>query len=104
MPKRKLLPKPGDKIHLSKDGYTTHKVATSRRKSLRKTSKKHGSLTVLKRLNLIRNLTKKGSSAHEVMSSDVDYMKKVYEREKRRQSRSKEGSKKEGSKRKGSKK
>jgi hypothetical protein len=105
----KLLPRPDPAgIHLSKYGYSTAKKQSQRRSSLKRTSKKYGALPVLKRLNLIRNLTStetsdKTKKAHDVMSKDVDYMKKLYAHEKeRKMSRGKKSSKK-GSK-KGSKK
>jgi hypothetical protein len=85
MPTTKLLPRP-DKSpsapHLSKQGYSTKKNAQSRHESLKKSSKKYGTLPVLKRLNLIRNITAPNLKAHEVMSKDVDYMKKIYKQEK----------------------
>jgi hypothetical protein len=95
--KVKLLPKPDPSgIHLSKYGYSTSKKQSQRRASLQRTSKKHGALPVLKRLNLIRNLTstqtsEKTKKAHDVMSKDVEYMKKLYSSEK--MSRSKKGKK-----------
>lgn len=103
----KLLPKPDPAgIHLSKYGYSTSKTQSKRRESLKRTSKKHGALPVLKRLNLIRNITstetsEKTKKAHDVMSKDVEYMKKLYAKEKERKmsrNKSKKGSKK-GSKR-----
>jgi hypothetical protein len=103
----KLLPRPDKSAsapHLSKTGYSTAKKASSRHSSLKKASAKYGTLPVLKRLNLIRNITAPDLKAHKVMSQDVEYMKKMYKHEKH-QSRSK-GSKKtskKGSKR-GSKK
>jgi hypothetical protein len=99
----KLLPKPDPAgIHLSKYVYSTSKKQSQRRSSLKKTSKKHGALPVLKRLNLIRNLTStetsdKTKKAHDIMSKDVEYMKKLYAEEKERKisrTKSKKGSKK----------
>lgn len=87
MPKSgvKLLPKPDnsqDAPHLSKQGYAISKKASTRHTSLKKSSKKYGTLPVLKRLNLIRNLTPQNMPAHKVMSSDVEFMKKLYSHEK----------------------
>ena len=105
----KLLPKPDPAgIHLSKYGYSTSKTQSKRRSSLKRTSKKHGALPVLKRLNLIRNITstktsEKTKKAHDIMSKDVEYMKKLYAREKEREiSRSKKGSKNKSKSKKGS--
>ena len=113
----KLLPRPDPSgIHLSKYGYTTSKKQSQRRSSLKKGSKKHGALPVLKILNLIRNLTStqtsdKTKKAHDIMSKDVEYMKKLYADEKERKmsrtkrgSKSKKGSKKSSKSKKGSKK
>jgi hypothetical protein len=98
MPTVRLLPRPdssADAPHLSKQGYSTAKKASSRHESLKKSSKKYGTLQVLKRLNLIRNLTAPDLEAHKVMSNDVNYMKKLYKHEKeKKQSRQKNQSKK----------
>ena len=91
---RKLLPKPDRNVHLSKYGYETSKKASTRKASLKRASAKMGALPVLKRLNLIRNLTRPDLEVKNVLSKDVDYMKKIYEKEKVRQSRAKAGSKK----------
>ena len=85
MPKIQLLPHPNklpDAPHLSKFGYSTSKKASSRHNSLKRSSKKYGTLPVLKRLNLIRNITSPEQKAHKVMSQDVEYMKKIYKNEK----------------------
>jgi hypothetical protein len=101
MPKIQLLPRPDSSAsapHLSKQGYSTAKKTSSRHESLKRSSKKYGTLPVLKRLNLIRNLTAPDLEAHKVMSKDVEYMKKLYKHEKdKKQSRSK-GSKKKSKK------
>jgi hypothetical protein len=91
---RKLLPKPDRNIHLSKYGYETSKKASSRKSSLKRASSKMGALPVLKRLNLIRNLTRPDLQVKNILSKDVEYMKEIYEKEKSRQSRAKAGSKK----------
>jgi hypothetical protein len=91
----KLLPRPDKSVnapHLSKYGYSTAKKSSSRHESLKRSSKKYGTLPVLKRLNLIRNITSPDLKAHKVMSSDVEYMKKLYKNEKT-QSRSKKSKK-----------
>lgn len=101
MPTVRLLPRPDrspDAPHLSKQGYSTAKKSSSRHESLKKSSKKYGTLPVLKRLNLIRNLTAPDLEAHKVMSKDVEYMKKLYKHEKEkkqsRQSKHKDSKKK----------
>ena len=102
MPKVILLPRPDPNIHLSKLGYSTSKNALSRQNSLKKASKKYGTLPVLKRINLIRNITStktsdKTKKAHDVMGKDVEFMKKLYKKEKSTISRQK-GSKKSSKK------
>ena len=106
MPKVILLPRPDPNIHLSKLGYSTSKKSSARQNSLKRASKKYGTLPVLKRINLIRNITSvktsdKTKKVHDVMGKDVEFMKKLYKKEKSTMSRQK-GSKK--SSKKGSKK
>ena len=66
----------------------------TRKASLKRASSKMGALPVLKRLNLIRNITRPDLEVKKVLSKDVEYMKGIYEKEKARQSRAKAGSKK----------
>ncbi len=104
MPKVLLLPRPDPNIHLSKLGYSTSKKASARQQSLKRASKKYGTLPVLKRINLIRNITstktsEKTKKVHNVMGKDVEFMKKLYKREKSTMSRQKsKKSSKKGSK------
>lgn len=74
----KNLPKSSNDIHLKNFGYSLNKNQSSRHKSLSNASKKIGKLIVLKHVNLIRNLTKKGSINKKKLSSDVNYLKKKY--------------------------
>ena len=102
MPKVILLPRPDPNVHLSKLGYSTSKKASARQQSLKRASKKYGTLPVLKRINLIRNITstktsEKTKKAHDVMGKDVEFMKKLYKKEKSTMSRQK-GSKKSSKK------
>jgi hypothetical protein len=53
---RRLLPQPGQGYHLSKFGYSLSHKKSSRQSSLKAASKKYGTLPVLKRVNLIRNI------------------------------------------------
>ena len=80
------LPKPSDDIHLSKFGYEVKKASSTRKKSLRKASKKYGTLPVLRRVNLIRTLQKSNKDIHENMTEDVEYLKKKYRSEKTKKS------------------
>ena len=77
-----LLPKPGTEVHLSSTGYQVHKDDKIRQRALKKASKKYDTLEVLRRLNLIRNLTPKHTNTYKKMSSDVDFMKKYYKHSK----------------------
>lgn len=79
-----LLPKPSDDIHLSSTGYNLKKTVKQRRLSLKKASQKYKPLNVLRRLNLIRNLSRKGSNAKKKLSKDVEYMKTLYKTTKRK--------------------
>lgn len=83
---KKMLPKPDDYFHLSDDGYNTFKSKLARQSSLRKSATKHGSLKVMQRLNLIKNLSRQSKSKN-IMKKDVDYLKKLYSREKKRNSK-----------------
>ncbi len=81
---RLLLPKPEPAGTLSKFGYELSKKQQSRHSSLKRASKKYGTLQVLKRVNLIRNLTTPAlTSNKKKLSSDVKFMKKIYAKEKK---------------------
>lgn len=89
---RKLLPKPDKSNTLSRFGYSLTHKQTSRHNSLKSASKKYGTLPVLKRLNLIRNLTVPKDNKKK-LGQDVEFMKRIYAREKSRREKSKKGSK-----------
>jgi hypothetical protein len=100
---QKVLPKPGDKLHLSKYGYSTHASSTKRHKALAAAAADNDTLEVLRRLNLLRNL-QGDDDAKITMSQDVEYMKRMYaahkmERMKGSRKGSKKRSKKESKKR-----
>lgn len=86
---KKKLPKPDNLYHLSTDGYSVNKSKISRQKSLTKSSKKVGSLTVMRRLNLIRNLTKKGTKQKKILGNDVEFLKAKYKKEKKKKTNKK---------------
>lgn len=85
---RKVLPPIDDKIRLSEYGYRVHSKKATRQQSLRKASKKHGSLKVLRRLNLIRNYTHDQKNK-KTMTQDVEFMKKEYAKTKKTNKKSK---------------
>ena len=89
----KRLPKPSNETHLASSGYDLKKTQKQRRLSLDRASKKTGTLPVLKRLNLIRNLTKRGTINKKKLTKDVDYMKTKYGSVKRKRSKTSSKSK-----------
>jgi hypothetical protein len=107
MPRRTLLPKPDTKYHhLSKYGYKLSSKKETRHNSLKRASKKYGTLPVLKRVNLIRNITNPQLIQNKKkLASDVNFMTQLYNKEKRTMERPKsKKSSKRNSKRKGSRK
>lgn len=109
---QKILPKPGDEIHLSTYGYTTKGSEESRHHALKKASQDNGMLKVYRRLVLLYNLQadENDNRAKHVMKKDVKYMKRLYATHKMKEgrgsksrSRSRHDSKRGGS-RKGSRK
>jgi hypothetical protein len=80
----KKLPKPNSKLHLNDSGYYIHKKSSIRKSALKRASKKSSMLAVLKRLNLIRNITKKNTSNKKKLSQDVEFMEKQYKKEKKK--------------------
>ena len=91
MPGRKLLPKPDTKYHhLSKYGYKLSSKKETRHSSLKRASKKYGTLPVLKRVNLIRNITNPQLIENKKkLASDVKFMTQLYNKEKRTMERPK---------------
>lgn len=82
----KILPKLGTKIRFHKYGYGIHRPESVRRAALRAASKDYNTLEVLRRLNLIRNYQPIPENK-EIFSQDVDYMKKLYRKEKEMKNR-----------------
>jgi len=78
---KKILPKPDSKIHLSKYGYSLHKTTNTRHNALKKASKELGSLQVLRRTLLLRNLQPE-SKNKEILTQDLHYMQKLHQKEK----------------------
>jgi hypothetical protein len=81
--KLKVLP-PIDNtdIHLSDYGYSLDKTQVQRKTSLKRASKKEGTLKVLRRLNLIRNYTAVDANKKK-MSKDMEFMKTEYKKSKK---------------------
>jgi hypothetical protein len=79
----KILPKPDPNMSLGKYGYSLSRNVSDRRKSLKKASKKIGTLNVLRRTNLIRNYSKSVKNNYKKLSDDVEYLKREYSKEKK---------------------
>lgn len=94
---RILLPPLSDDVHLSNFGYSLHNTKQNRQNSLKKASKKHGSLKVLKRTNLIANYSQWNKKNYKKLRQDVEFLKKEYATEKHIKEKSRT-SKKKGSK------
>ena len=98
---KKVLPKPGKDISLSRYGYGIHKSKSRRQAALKRAAEKTKPLKVLRRINLLANY-QADESNKKAMREDVEFMKKLYESHKLKEGRSsRRGSKRS---RKGSKK
>jgi len=75
--KNKTLPKPDPDIHLSTYGYYLDRPKQKRAESLRRASAVYGNLRVLRRVNLIRNLTGDEKN-YKKLSNDIDYLSGRY--------------------------
>lgn len=78
----RVLPPLGDDIHLSDFGYSLDKPKQERQKSLKRAAKKHSTLTVMRRTNLIANYSKSRTKSYKKLRQDVEYLKKEYRQEK----------------------
>ena len=74
---KKVLPKPDPNVSLSKFGYFLARQSKDRKTALRKAAKAHGDLAVLRRVNLLRNLTGNEENRKK-MSQDVLYLSNRY--------------------------
>lgn len=79
---KNMLPEVNKKVSLRKYGYRLNKRSTKRKQSLNRASKKYSTLSVLRRVNLIRNYSKKNKKKYETLTNDVDYLKDKYATEK----------------------
>jgi hypothetical protein len=79
----KILPPLGDDVHLSNFGYSLKSNRQDRQKSLKKASKKHGTLKVLKRTNLIANYSQWNEDNYKKLRQDVEFLKDEYATEKK---------------------
>jgi hypothetical protein len=78
----KILPPLGDEVHLSNFGYSLKETKQERQKSLKKASKKHGTLKVLKRTNLIANYSQWNEDNYKKLRQDVEFLKDEYAKQK----------------------
>ena len=83
----KTLPAISKDIELRKFGYSLKKPAQARQASLKRASKKTSTLEVERRVNLIRNYSKSEPKNYARLSADVEFMKKEYAKEKKRNSK-----------------
>ena len=67
---------------MSRFGYKLSKTKYSRKKALKKAARSRGTLTVLKRVNLIGNYSKSNPINYEKLRSDVEFLKNEYAKEK----------------------
>ena len=73
----KTLPTPKKDGSLSKYGYKLDLPVDVRRKALVKAAKKEGWLEIVRRLNLIHNITASGTKNKQKLGWDVEYAKKM---------------------------
>jgi hypothetical protein len=74
----KTLPALGNELHLSKYGYSLKDAKQARQQSLKKASKKFGTLKVLKRTNLIANYSQWNDKNYKKLRQDVEFLKDEY--------------------------
>lgn len=79
---KKVLPPPGNEIHLSSYGYSIHKPESERHAALEAASNDYGTLKVLRRLNLLRNYQAIPDNK-EIFSDDVVFMQDMYDPERK---------------------
>jgi len=72
---KQVLPKPGNKLHLRKYGYSVANTVAKRRRSLSKAGREEGELAVIRRLNLLRNY-QATPDVKEKMSKDIKWLSK----------------------------
>jgi hypothetical protein len=77
-----ILPQLRKDISLREFGYSILSDERKRRKALREASKVYTTKTILQRLNLIRNKYKSHTKNKKIFSEDVNYIKKLYKKEK----------------------
>jgi hypothetical protein len=81
----KRLPSIKNSGQLRSVGYSTHKSVAQRRASLKKASKKYGTLPVLRRLNLAHNYQKVSNpEAYKKMDEDVKFLSREYAKQKKK--------------------
>jgi hypothetical protein len=67
---------------LSKYGYRLSKSPLARRRALKKAARSRGTLSVLKRVNLIGNYSKSVPVNYDKLRADVEFLKDEYAKEK----------------------
>ena len=90
----KTLPPIDKNLSLTKFGYNLHNNDNIRHKALIEASKKYSILSVLQRINLIRNYSKSTPINYDILTKDLDYLKKLYKSSKKVNINDKKSSKK----------
>jgi len=82
--KKILLPKlsMSKEDSLSRYGYKLSKSPNSRKRALKKAARSRGTLSVLRRVNLISNYSKSVPINYDKLREDVEYLKNIYAVEK----------------------
>mgnify|MGYP000701639980 CR=1 FL=1 len=63
---------------LTKHGYHLDKSLIARHRALNKSVKEDGYVTVIRRLNLLRIFNKKNKDKYDLITSDMEYLRKKY--------------------------
>lgn len=90
----KVLPTPGREISLRSFGYSVYDTTNNRQHSLVDAAEAHNPLTILRRLNNLRNLQPE-PDVKRIMSRDVEFMKKYYSQYKNQTTKSNRSSRRQ---------
>jgi hypothetical protein len=76
---KRVLPKPTKNV-LGPFGYSIDKTIDTRHRALKRASDYYNPLEILRHLNLVRNYQPKGSRAEKIMTKDVEFMSRYYDK------------------------
>ena len=77
-----ILPQPDPNYSLRNFGYSIKKTPEERERALKRASNEWGTLSTMRRLNLIANFNKWNPEVEQEMRDDVEFLKNKYAREK----------------------